>query len=172
MPKSPENIPDQPRYGLGLMFGDMTPGTKIQTGARTIREADFSHFVALAGFTESIFQDDRHTSESGYEGRLIPGQMTYALAEGLVLQTNILNGTGLALLSAQIDIQAPVYVHDTIDVIIEFVERRLTADGERGVVTSRHTVRNQVRDGVLIYSTTRLIRSKPVPSAGDQLQVE
>jgi acyl dehydratase len=85
--------------------------------------------------------------------------MTYAIAEGLVQQTNVLHGSGLALLHVEFDTFAPVYVGDTVDVIAEFLESRPTS-GNRGVVVSRHTVRNQRRERVFEYTATRLISGR------------
>ncbi len=57
---------------------------------------------------------------------MAPGVLTFALAEGLTLQTGILHGTGLALLSYDVRVLAPVLAGDTIAVEIEVLDRRET----------------------------------------------
>jgi acyl dehydratase len=86
--------------------------------------------------------------------------MTFAYAEGLVLQTNALHGTGIAFMHSDLDITAPVYVGDTISVVVEVTEARPSKSGGRGVVTTRNTVVNQRGDIVLTYQPVRLIRGR------------
>ena len=81
--------------------------------------------------------------ESVFGTRVAPGVLTFALAEGLTLQTGILHGTGLALLSYDVRVLAPVLAGDTISVEIEVVDRRETRKPDRGVVTFRHRIANQ-----------------------------
>ncbi len=78
--------------------------------------------------------------ESVFKTRVAPGVLTFALAEGLTLQTGILHGTGLALLSYDVRVLAPVLAGDTITVEIEVLDRRETKKPDRGVVTFRHRV--------------------------------
>src|SRR5262249_62298017 len=81
--------------------------------------------------------------ESVFGTRVAPGVLTFALAEGLTLQTGILHGTGLALLSYDVRVLAPVLAGDTISVEIEVLDRRETRKPDRGGITFRHRVTNQ-----------------------------
>jgi len=144
----------------GLTFEQMTVGHAFRTARRTVTETDLVNFITWGGYTEPLFWDVSHAAEGGYTGRLIPGAMTYALAEGLVLQTNVLHGTGLAMLEMQLNIKGPVYVGDTLYAIVETTGSRPTSDGRRGVVSSRISVRNQRDEEVLVYTPTRLIRGR------------
>lgn len=144
----------------GQTFEEMTVGSSFRTGWRTITEADMVMFRQLVGITEPLFMDNRHAAESGYTGTLVPGMMTFAYAEGLVLQTNALHGTGIAFMHSDLDITAPVYVGDTISVVVEVTEARPSKSGGRGVVTTRNTVVNQRGDIVLTYQPVRLIRGR------------
>jgi acyl dehydratase len=148
----------------GQRFEEMTVGSAFRTGWRTITEADMVMFRQLVGITEPLFMDGRHAAESGYSGTLVPGMMTFAYAEGLVLQTNVLHGTGIAFMHSDLDITAPVYVGDTICVIVEVTEARPSKSGGRGVVTTRNTVRNQRDESVLTYNPVRLIRGRDFES--------
>ena len=81
--------------------------------------------MTLTGFTEPLFMDMEYIRrESVFGTRVAPGVLTFALAEGLTLQTGILHGTGLALLSYDVRVLAPVLAGDTIAVEIEVVDRR------------------------------------------------
>ena len=148
------------QLGRGLNWEDTPAGFAFRTSARTITEADLMAFVTLCGFTEPLFTDARHAAEGNYEGRLVPGALTFAMAEGLVLQTNALHGTWLAFMHMELDVRRPVYVGDTIDVVVEITESRASSRPGRGVVSARNTVYNQRGEDVLRYDPIRLIRGR------------
>jgi acyl dehydratase len=144
----------------GLTYEQMPAGHKFRTARRTVTETDLVTFVTWGGFTEPLFLDAAHAAEGGYTGRLVPGGMVYCIAEGLVLQTNVLHGTGLALMHMELTISRPVYVGDTLYAVVETIESRPASKGARGVVTSRVGVWNQRDEEVLVYKPVRLIRGK------------
>jgi acyl dehydratase len=86
--------------------------------------------------------------------------MTYCLAEGLTIQSHVLHGTGLAFLHMDLDIRRPVFVGDTLVVVVEITESRPSRHEGRGVVTSTNTVFNQRSEDVLVYTPVRLIRGR------------
>ena len=115
-----------------------------------------SAFVGVVGITEPLFLDARVAIDNGYAGRLVPGMMTFSFAEGLVIQTGCIHETGVAFLHMDFDIKGPVYVGDTIGVIVEVTEQRPTSKGDRGLITTRNEVVNQHGDVVLVYTPVRL----------------
>ncbi len=162
---------DIPLLSEGRTWEDMPVGLRFRTAARTVTEAELIAFITLGGFTEPLFFDATHAQDGGYTGRLIPGGMTYFLAEGLILQTNVLHGTGLAFMHMEVTVKRPVYVGDTIHVVVEVTESRPTTKPGRGVVVSHCSVRNQRGEEVLVFTPARLIRgrdfvaAKPAPAA-------
>src|SRR5260370_14347506 len=146
-----------PHLAQGRTWEEMTVGSAFRTAARTITETDLVTFVTWAGFTEALFTDASHAAEAGYTGRLVPGGLVYCIGEGLVLQTNVLNGTGLAFMSMDLSIKRPAYVGDTVHVVVEVVEARQASPGQRCVVTTRNTIRTQNGEDVLLYTPARLI---------------
>ena len=155
-----------PSLVKGLTWEDMTTGSAFRTAARTVTETDLMSFVHLGGFNEPLFYDARHASEGGYAGRLIPGALVYVLAEGLILQTNALHGTGLAFMHMELTINAPTYVGDTLEVIVETTESRPSSKPGRGVVASRCSVRNQRGEEVAVFTPVRLIRGRDFVATG------
>lgn len=147
-----------PPLAIGQTWEDMVPGSAFRTAARTVTETDLMSFVHLGGFNEPLFYDARHAAEGGYAGRLIPGALVYVLAEGLILQSNALHGTGLAFMHMEFDIFGPTYVGDTLQVIVETTDSRASSKAGRGVVTSRCSVINQRGDEVAVFTPVRLIR--------------
>jgi acyl dehydratase len=144
----------------GSTYEDMVVGSRFRTAGRTVTETDLINFITLFGFNEPLFWDARHAASAGYEGRLVPGALTYCMAEGLVLQTHVLHGTGLAFMGMHLDVKKPVVVGDTICAVVEVTENRPASRGARGVVTTRVEVYNQREENVLVYEPVRLIRGR------------
>lgn len=143
-------------------FEDLAVGFRCPTLGRTVSEFEILQFATLAGFTEPLFMDLEYIRrESVFGARVAPGVLTFALAEGLVLQTGILHGTGLALLSYEVRVVAPVLAGDTIMVEIEVVDRRETKRPDRGIVTFRHLVVNQRGETVLEAVIQRMMKRRP-----------
>jgi acyl dehydratase len=149
-----------PLLAKGLSWEEQPVGFAFRTAARTITEADLSAFVGLTGFVGPLFLDARRAAVAGYTGRLVPGLLTLSFAEGLVMQTNVLHDTGLAFLGLDMEVSGPVYVGDTIDVVVEVVESRATSKPGRGLVRTRNIVRNQTGTSVLVYTPARLQRGR------------
>jgi acyl dehydratase len=147
----------------GLTWEEVPVGWQARTLGRTITEADMVNFITSIGLTEPAFVDHRVSIFADGE-RVIPGILTFALAEALVNQTGILRGTGQGFLGANIKFAAPVLIADTIEVDIEVVESRTTSSG-RQVVTTRNRVFNQTDVMVLEYWPARFI----VGQGGQQL---
>jgi acyl dehydratase len=148
-------------YGVvtaGKTWSQMTPGDSYRTVSRTLTEVDLVTFVNWFGFNERLFLEADYAKTEGYAGRLVPGALTFAVAEGLTLQTGLLYGTGLAFMGADLALRGPVYVGDTLTVTIVVDEARPSKNGERGVVTSTNTVRNQHDEIVMVYRPVRLQR--------------
>jgi acyl dehydratase len=159
---------DVPLLGQGLTWEDMSAGSSFRTASRTITESDLMSFVHLAGFNEPLFYDASHAAVGGYTGRLVPGALVYVLAEGLILQTNVLHGTGLAFMHMEFSVRAPTYVGDTLYVVVTTTESRASSRPGRGVVTSRCSVFNQDGTEVAVFTPVRLIRGRDFKEAEER----
>jgi len=142
----------------GKTWEEMTAGFRFKTAKRTVTESDLTTFVNLGGFNEPLFYDASHAATGGYQGRLVPGALTYCIAEGLIVQSNFLNGTGLAFMHMELWVKRPVYVGDTLLAICTVTESRPSSKPGRGVVTATVSVRNQRDEEVLVFTPVRLIR--------------
>ncbi|HEV8310617.1 MAG TPA: MaoC/PaaZ C-terminal domain-containing protein [Methylomirabilota bacterium] len=137
-------------------------GDRHRTLGRTVGEYEILSFVTLAGFTEPLFMDLEYIQrESVFKTRVAPGVLTFALAEGLALQTGMFHGTGLALMSYDVRVVGPVLAGDTIHLEIEVVDKRETKKPDRGIVTFRHQVVNQRGETVMDATVTRMIKRAP-----------
>ena len=143
----------------GLTFEEHRVGATYRTLARTVSETDIVTFVNLCGFTEPLFMYMEYVArESVFKRRAAPGALTFALAEGLIIQTGLIHGTGMAYLGGELRVTAPVLEGDTLTVEVEIVDKRETKKADRGIVTYRHRVVNQRGEAVLEARVQRMIR--------------
>src|ERR1041385_3519968 len=145
--------------GEGLDFDGHVVGATYRTLARTVSETDIVNFVNLGGFTEPLFMDMEFVArESVFTRRAAPGALTFALSEGLIMQTGLIHGTGMAYLGGELRIVVPVLEGDTIRVEVEVVDKRETKKIDRGIVTYAHRVLNQRDEVVMEARIQRMIR--------------
>src|SRR5215475_1330013 len=145
--------------GQGLTWEEQTVGAVYRTLARTVSETDIVNFVNLCGFTEPLFMDMEYVArESIFRRRAAPGALTFALSEGLIMQTGLIHGTGMAYLGGEMRLTAPVLEGDTLTVEIRVADKRETRKTDRGIVTYLHRVLNQRDEQVLEARVQRMIR--------------
>jgi acyl dehydratase len=146
-------------------FEDFEVGTAITTSTRTVTEADLAAFVGLAGFFEPLFIDARVAERSHFGRRIVPGQLTFVISEGLLVLSGAMHH-GLALLGVDgLAFSAPVGIGDTLHVEVGVTGARRTSAGDRGVVGFAHRVLNGADTAVLTYTSTRMIAARPVEVA-------
>ena len=103
------------------------------------------------------FTDTEHARDgAAAHGRVVPGVMVYAMAEGLL--THTMEGTGLAFLHADFVVKGPTFVGDTIHVEVEIIEARLTSKPGRGLVRSRNRVLKADGSECIVYELLRMLR--------------
>jgi acyl dehydratase len=147
--------------GLGLWFEDYAVGDRFRTIGRTVTETDIVNFVNCTGMTEVLFTNVEYaTRVSAIPGRLAPGALVYALAEGLLMQS-VVQGTGMAFLHMEFDVKGPTFAGDTIHVECEVVEARPASKGARGLVRTRNEIRNQRGEAVIVYTPLRMVKGRP-----------
>lgn len=141
--------------GVGWHYDEMAAGFRFQTKRRTITESDLAAFINLSWFTEELFVSRQQDDSRALQGRVVPAMMVYCFAEGLISPS--MEFTGLAFLSADIDVKAPTEVGDTIHVECEVLESRAASRGNRGLVRTLNRVVNQRNECVLEYRPLRLV---------------
>jgi len=153
----------------GLTFEKFRSGDSYLTGRRTVTETDVMQFVYLAGLFEPLFIDAEYIrDESLFGERIAPGSLTFAMAEGLTVQTGIIHGTGMAFVGIeQMRLFQPVKIGDTIQVEIEVLDSKKVKNRGGGIVRYRQQVRNQRGEIVMEYNVSRLIRGASQASSGD-----
>jgi acyl dehydratase len=143
--------------GVGLHYEELSVGLQLKTAGRTITETDLVMFVNLTWLTEELFTNVGREG-AAISGRVVPGALVYAFAEGLY--TPAMNFAGLAFLNAELDVKGPSFVGDTIHVEIAVTEMRLTSKGDRGLVRTVNQVVNQHGNTVMTYNPLRMVKRK------------
>lgn len=151
--------------GEGFHWDELTVGDSFRTFGRTITETDIVNFVSSVGMLESLFLDAEYrAAHAAIDGRPAPAALIYALAEGLVLNATA-QGTGLAFLHMELNVEGPVMQGDTIHVEIEVTEVRPAKKNNRGLVRTRNRIVNQRGETVITYTPLRLMAGRPAPAA-------
>jgi acyl dehydratase len=146
--------------GEGFRWNDLEIGQRFKTFGRTITETDIVNFISCVGMLEALFVDAEYRARhSAIPGRPAPAALVFSMAEGLVLNATG-QGTGLAFLNMQLDVQGPVLQGDTIHVEIEIIEVRPTSKGGRGLVRTRNAIVNQRGETVIVYAPLRLMEGR------------
>jgi len=151
--------------GEGFHWDELKVGDSFRTFGRTITETDIVNFVSSVGMLESLFLDAEYrAAHAAIDGRPAPAALIYALAEGLVLNATA-QGTGLAFLHMELNVEGPVMQGDTIHVEIEVTEVRPAKKNNRGLVRTRNRIVNQRGETVITYTPLRLMAGRPAPAA-------
>ncbi len=146
----------------GKHFEDLKVGDRFTTARRTITETDVIQFVTLVGFNEPLFLDMEYIEkESLFKRRIAPGTLVFSYSEGLVVQTGLIHGTGMAFAGLdQMTLKAPVFVGDTIQVEGEVIGTREGKRADAGRVAWRHVVKNQRGEAVMTFEISRLMKKR------------
>jgi len=146
--------------GEGFHWDELTVGDQFRTFGRTVTETDIVGFVSAVGMLESLFLDAEYrAAHSAIAGRPAPAALVYALAEGLTLNATG-QGTGLAFLHMELNVEGPVMQGDTIHVEIEVIEVRAAKKDNRGLVRTRNRIVNQRGECVITYTPLRLMAGR------------
>lgn len=148
--------------GIGLYWDQQQVGDRYRTFNRTITETDLVMFVGVTGMTEVLFVDATFEppGQAMPKGRVVPGALIYTLMEGLLCQSAI-QGTGLALLEIEQKILAPTFVGETICCEVEVTAIKPTSKGNRAVVTTTNTIKNQAGEVKMVYKAVRMMAGSP-----------
>ncbi|MNZ64281.1 Bifunctional protein PaaZ [compost metagenome] len=145
---------------VGIYWDDLPLGARFHTKKRTVTETDLVNFVNLTWLTEELFTnaDPADRASMGIQGRVVPGGLVYTFAEGLVAPS--FQASGMAFLNADLNMQGPTFVGDTLHVECEVIESRATSKPDRGLVRTRNAVVNQRGETVLVYTPLRMMRRR------------
>ncbi len=150
----------------GMYFEEFVVGQKVRTTSRTITETDIVAFAGLSGDFNQIHIDAEYAKTTPYGQRIAHGLAVLSIASGLGVQTGIMEGTILAFREiVEWKFSLPVFIGDTIHVILEVLETKALPRLGGGAVTLSLDVRNQADKSVHKGKWIALFLSRPVAPA-------
>ncbi len=146
----------------GMWFEEFEPGQTFTSPARTVTETDIVTFAGLSGDFNQIHTDAEYSKTQPFGQRVAHGLLVLSIASGLAVQIGVLEGTIMAL--REIDkwkFTKPVFIGDTIHVVMEVKETKHMPRLGGGVVVIQLSIRNQSDEVVMKGNWTALMNSKP-----------
>ena len=128
----------------GLYFEQYEIGMEITSQGRTITESDISAFAGLSGDYNQIHTDEVYASASAFGQRVAHGLLVTSIVSGLAVQTGFMEGTVIAFREiSQWKFSKPVFIGDTITVVIQVTNTKKMSRLNGGAVTFSLNVYNQ-----------------------------
>ncbi|MET4781464.1 MaoC family dehydratase [Glaciihabitans sp. UYNi722] len=139
----------------GLYYEEFELGTRyLHRPGRTVTEADNVAFTTMTMNTQALHLDAAWAATQPFGQRLVNSMFTLATLVGSSV-AQLTQGTLVANLGfSEVTFPAPLFHGDTLysETVVE--EKRLSASRRgQGIVTLRHTARNQ--DGVIVATAVR-----------------
>ncbi len=150
----------------GLWYEELDVGARyLHRPGRTATEADNVLFSSLTMNTQALHLDAAFSESQPFGRRLMNSMWTLATLIGASV-SQITQGTLVAQLGlTDITFPAPVFHGDTLYSETEITGKRLSASRPgQGIVTMRHTGRNQRGEVVALATRTALMWCAPEPA--------
>ena len=140
---------------------DFPAGRVVKTPALTVTESHLVQFAGLTGDYYPLHPNAECADNSPFKQRIAHGPLTFALAVGLMYQSQAYGEAIIAFLGAdQVRATAPVFIGDTVHVVATVTSSRASKDPSRGIVSLKYTVRNQRGEDVMSFDFTLLMHSR------------
>ncbi len=146
---------------MSIGWEDFPVGRAVASPAVTITETHVVQFAALTGDWYPLHMNAAAAARGPFGERVAHGPLTFAMAVGLMYQSQAYGDCIVAWLGANdLRATAPVRFGDTIQVVATVTAARPTKDPARRVVTLAYLVRNQKEEAVMSVDFTLLMKSK------------
>jgi acyl dehydratase len=147
----------------GLWFEQLEVGLRVQHATtRTVTETDNVLFTTMTMNPQPLHLDAEFAARSQFGQVLVNSMFTVALVVGLAVPELTLGTTVANLGFSRIDFPAPVFIGDTIHVVTDVVEARLSRSRPgTGIVTFEHLGINQRAETVCAAVRSALMHCQP-----------
>jgi len=149
----------------GYYFQDFTLGQIVSSPARTVTEADIVAFASLSGDWNAIHTNAEYAATTPYGQRIAHGLLGLSIASGLAACTGLIGDTVRAFTGLEYKFKAPVFIGDTIKLLVEVTKLRAMPSMNGGIVTLQVRVTNQHDELVQEGEWTLLMANRPAESA-------
>ncbi len=144
----------------GMYFEDFTIGQELSTAARTITETDIINFAGLSGDFNFIHTNAEAAKETPYGQRIAHGMLIASIATGLAIQQGFIDGTTLAFRELTWKFSQPVFIGDTVQVVVKVIATKAVPKLGGGLVTFEAHVINQRDEAVQKGEWKMLMKGK------------
>jgi len=139
--KDPENSLPAPTQGL--FFEELEVGQEYLSPGRTVTEADIVNFAGISGDYTSLHTDAEYVRRTPFRNRIAHGILVQAIATGLMTRTGIFERTILGLTDMVIHWRSPVFIGDTIRMLLSVAGKDENPSKRSGQVHFATQVLNQ-----------------------------
>lgn len=147
----------QPR---GRYFEDFEIGHTLVTAGRTVTESDIVRFAGLTGDFNQIHTDAEYASAGPFGQRVAHGLLVQSIAVGLAVQSGFIEGTVLAFRELSCKFSLPIFIGDTVHVILEIIEKKALPRLGGGQAVMKYRVLNQHDKAVQRGEWVMLVKNK------------
>jgi len=135
------------KYGDDFNVGDV-----YTTPSITVTETHVVNWACLTMDFYPLHMDKEYAAKTQFGQRLAHGPLIFGMAVGLVSMAGFAGDSAVAWLGVDnLKMLTPVFIGDTITVIVEVLERKPTSKPDKGVQTWRYSVKNQRGETVMVF---------------------
>jgi len=124
-------------------YEDIAEGEVFTSQRRTVTEADIVAYVGLSWDAYKVHVDEELMKDTPFGGRIAHGFLTVAMSSGLSGRHYFDFIELQAHLESTFRFENAVRPGDTIHTVVTVLEKRLTRDPKRGIVTFGREIFNQ-----------------------------
>ena len=145
----------------GYYFEEVEVGTTYVTRGRTITESDIVQFAALTGDFNPMHTDAEYMRTHMMGQRVAHGMLTLSYAVGQLYQLGFMERTVIAFRSVEMKFSLPVFIGDTLRVLITISDKKAAPRLGGGSITADVKIINQNDKTVQSGSMVLILASKP-----------
>lgn len=135
------------KYGDDFNVGDV-----YTTPSITVTETHVVNWACLTMDFYPLHMDKEYAAKTQFGQRLAHGPLIFGMAVGLVSMAGFAGDSAVAWLGVDnLKMLAPVFIGDTVTVVVEVVEKKPTSKPDKGVQTWRYSVKNQRGETVMAF---------------------
>jgi len=135
-----------------VAYDDLAPGDRFVTAGRTLTEADIVNFAGLSGDYNQLHTDAEFASQAPHGKRIAHGLLVLSIMSGLSTRlplNRLMEKSILGLAGLQARWLRPVFIGDTVHVVVEVVSKEPGRKPGRGTVVFKRSALNQKGETVL-----------------------
>jgi len=135
-----------------VAYDDLSPGDRFVTAGRTVTDADIVNFAGLSGDYNQLHTDAEFAAKTPHGQRIAHGLLVLSIMSGLATRlplNKFMEKAIIGLAGLQAKWLRPVFIGDTLHVVVEVVSKEPGRKPGRGTVLFKRSALNQKGETVL-----------------------